>query len=75
MPPLQPPPILPMTPMFRVSTILRTTPQFHEVEQFTSSSPEKKNKIADLTSKIKTKYKRSHPDSSLRVLGRKGCKD
>ena len=41
LPPLQTP-ILPMTPMpIRVPTILRTTPQFHEAEQSTSSSPKK----------------------------------
>ena len=41
LPPLQTP-ILPMTPMpIRVPTILRTTPQFHESEQSTSSSPKK----------------------------------
>ena len=35
-------PILPMTPMpIRVHTVLRTTPQFHEAEQSTSSSPKK----------------------------------
>ena len=46
LPPLQTP-ILPMTPMpIRVPTILRTTPQFHEAEQSTSSSPKKKNKVA-----------------------------
>ena len=75
LPPLQTP-ILPMTPMpIRVPTILRTTPQFHEAEQSTSSSPKKKNKVADLTSKVKAKYKRSHPNSSLRDLERKGYKD
>ena len=75
LPPLQTP-ILPMTPMpIRVPTILRTTPQFHEAEQSTSSSPKKKNKVADLTSEVKAKYERSHPDSSLRDLGRKGYKD
>ena len=67
---------VPMTPMLiRVPTNLRTTPQFHEAEQFTSSSPKKKNKVADLTSKVKAKYKRSHPDSSLRDLERKRSKD
>ena len=75
LPPLQTP-ILPMTPMpIRAPTILRTTPQFHDAEQSTSSSPKKKNKVADLTSKVKAKYKRSHPDSSLRDLERKGYKD
>ena len=75
LPPLQTP-ILPMTPMpIRVPTILRTTPQFHEAEQSTSSSPKKKNIVDDLTSKVKAKYKRSHPDSSLRDLERKGYKD
>ena len=75
LPPLQTP-ILPLTPMpIRVPTILRTTPQFHEAEHSTSSSPKKKNKVADLTSKVKAKYKRSHPDSSLRDLERKGYKD
>ena len=69
-------PILPMTLMpLRVPTILRTTPQFHEAEQSTSSSPKKKNKVADLTSQVKAKYKRSHPDSSLRELERRGYKD
>ena len=59
-----------MTPMpLRVPTILRTTPQFHETEQSTSSSL--KNKVADLTSKVKAKYKRSHPDSSLRNFEKK----
>ena len=68
--------ILPMTPMsIRAPTISRTTPQFHEAEQSTSSSPKKKNKVADLTSKVKAKYKRSHPNSSLRDLERKGYKD
>ena len=72
LPPLQTP-ILPITPMpIRVPTILRTTPQYHEAEQSTSSSPKKKNKVADLTSKVKAKYKRSHPDSSLRDLERRG---
>ena len=75
LPPLQTP-IIPMTPMpIRVPTILRTTPQFHETEQSTSSSSKKKNKIVDLTSKVKAKYKRSHPDCSLRDLERKGYKD
>ena len=75
LPPLQTP-ILPMTPMpIRVPTILRTTPQFLEAEQSTSSSPKKKNKVADLTSKVKAKYKRSHPDSSLRDLERRGYKE
>ena len=64
LPPLQTP-TLPMTPMsIRVPTILRTTPQFHETEQSTSSSPKNKNKV-------KAKYKRSHPDSSLRDLEKK----
>ena len=73
LPPLQTP-ILPMTPMpMRVPTLLRTTPQFHEAEQSTSLSPKKK-KVTDLTSKVKAKYKRSHPDSSLRDL-EKGYKD
>ena len=41
LPPLQTP-ILPMTPMpILVPTILRTTPQFHETKQSTSSSPKK----------------------------------
>ena len=75
LPPLQAP-ILPMTPMpVGVPTILRTTPQFHEAEQFTSSSPKKKNKVADLTSKVRAKYKRFHPESSRRDLGRKDYKD
>ena len=75
MPPLQTA-ILPMTPMpIRVPNVLRTTPQFHQVEQSTSSTPKKKNKVADLTSKVKAKYKRSHPDSSLRDLKRKGYED
>ena len=75
LPPLQTP-LLPMTPMpIRAPTILRTTPHFHEAEQPTSSSPKKKNKVADLTSKVKAKYKRSHPDSSLRDLERRGYKD
>ena len=75
LPPLQTP-ILPMTPMpIRVPTILRTTPHFHEAEQSTSSSPKKKYNVADLTSKVKAKYKRSHPDSSLRDSERKGYKD
>ena len=75
LPPLQTP-ILPMTPMpIRVPTSFRTTPQIHEAEQSTSSSPKTKNNVADLTSKVKTKYKHSHPDSSLRDLGRKGYKD
>ena len=74
LPPLQTP-ILPMTPMpIRAPTILRTTPQFHETEQSTSSLPKKKNKVADFTSKVKAKYERSHPDSSLRDLERKGYK-
>ena len=65
-----------MTPMsIRVPTILRTTPQFHETEQSTSSTPKKKSKVANLTSKVKAKYKRSHPDSSLRELERRGYKD
>ena len=69
-------PILPLTPMpIRVPTILRTTPQFHETEQSTSLSPKKKNKVADITSKVKAKYKRSQPDSSLRDLERKAYKD
>ena len=73
LPPLQTP-IIPMTPMpIRVPTISRTTPQFNETEQSTSSSPKKKkNKVADITSKVKAKYKRTHPDSSLRDLERKG---
>ena len=75
LPPLQTP-ILPLTLMpIRVPTILRTTPQFHEAEQSTSSSPKKKNKVVDLTSKVKAKYKRSHLDSSLRELERRGYKD
>ena len=75
LPPLQTP-ILSMTPMpIRVPTILRTTPQFHEVEQNTSSTSKKKIKVTDLTSKVKAKYKRSHPDSSLRDLERRGYKD
>ena len=75
LPPLQTP-ILPMTPMpIRVPTILRTTPQFHNTEQSTSSSQKKKNKVSDFTSKVKAKYKRSDPDSSLRNLERKGYKD
>ena len=74
--PLLQTPILPLTPMpIRVPAILRTTPQFHEAEQSTSSSPKKKNKVADLTSKVKAKYNRSHPDSSLRDLERKGYKN
>ena len=74
LPPLQTP-IRPMTPMLiRIPTILRTTPQFHEAEQSTSSSPKKKNKVADLTSKVKAKYKCSHPDSSLQKLERRGYK-
>ena len=74
LPPLQTPQ-LPMKPMpIRVPTILRTAPQFHEAEQSTSSSPKKKNKVADLASKVKAKSKRSHPDSSLRDLERKGYK-
>ena len=69
-------PLFSMTPMpIRVPTILRTTPQFHEAEQSTSSSPKKQNKVANLTSKVKAKYKRSHPDSSLRDLERKSYKD
>ena len=65
-----------MTPMpIRVPTILRTTPQFHNTEQSTSSSQKKKNKVSDFTSKVKAKYKRSDPDSSLRNLERKGYKD
>ena len=69
-------PILPMTSMpIRVPTVLRTMPQFHEAEQSSSSSPKKKNIDADLTSKVKTKYKCSHPDSSLRDLERKVYKD
>ena len=45
-------PILPMTSMpIRVPTILMTSPQFHEADQSTSSSPKNKNKVADLTSK------------------------
>ena len=65
-----------MTPMpIRVPTILRTPSQFHEAEQSTSSSSEKKNKVADIASKVKAKYKRSHPVSSLRDFERKGYKD
>ena len=61
-----------MTPMpIRVPTILRTTPQFHNTEQSTSSSQKKKNNVSDFTSKVKAKYKRSDPDSSLRNLERK----
>ena len=57
LPPLQTP-ILAMTPMpFRVP-ISMTTPQFHEAEPSTSSPPKEKNKVADLTSKVKAKYKR-----------------
>ena len=75
LPPLQTP-ILPMTPMpIRVPTILRTTLQFHETEQSTSSLSKKKNKVADLTSKVKAKYERSHPDSALRDLERKEYKN
>ena len=36
---------------------------------------QKEKKVADLTSKVKAKYKRSHPDCSLRDLERKGYKD
>ena len=69
-------PILSLTPLpIRVPTIVRTTPQFQEAEQSTSSSPKKKIKVADITSKVKAKYKRSHPNSSLRDLERKGYKD
>ena len=51
LPPLQTP-ILSMTPMpLRVPTILRTTPQFHEAEQSTSSTSKKKNKVADINQK------------------------
>ena len=75
LPPLQTP-ILSMTPMtIRVPTILRTKPQFYEAEQPTSSSQKKKNKVADLTSKVKAKYKHSHHDSSLWKLERRGLKD
>ena len=42
LPPLQTP-ILPITPMpIRVPFVLRTTPQFHEAEQSTISSPKQK---------------------------------
>ena len=69
LPPLQTP-ILPMP--LCVPTILETTSQFHEADQSTSFSPKKKNKVADLTSKVKAKNKRSAPDSSLWKLERKG---
>ena len=73
--PPQQTPILPMTPMpIRVPTILRTTPQLHEAQQSTSSSPKKKNKVSDFTSKVKAKYKRSDPDSSLRDIERRDIK-
>ena len=49
--PLPQTPILPMTPMpIRVPTNLSTTPQFHEAEKSTSSSPKK---VTDLTSQVK----------------------
>ena len=51
LPPLQTP-ILLLTPMpVRVPTVLRTTPQFHEAEQSTFSSPKKKNKLLILHQK------------------------
>ena len=41
--------ILPMTPMpIRIPTISRTTSQFHEADQSTSSSPKKKAKLLNL---------------------------
>ena len=60
-------PMLPPMPV-RVPTVLRTTSQFHETEQPTSSPPEKWNKVSDFTSKGKAKYKLSDPDSSPRNL-------
>ena len=63
LPPLQTP-ILHMTYAYSCPTILRTTPQFHEVDQ-SISSLKKKNKVSEFTSKVKAKYKRSDPDSSL----------
>ena len=55
LPPLQTP-ILPMTPMhIRVPTILSTTPEFHEDEQSTSSTPKIEKQCG--SSHIKNKSK------------------
>ena len=70
---------LPMTPMPRQPHDLQNPIHYSEPSNSStpsnSTNPTDRGKIAHFATKVKEKYKRNDPNSSLRKLERKGYKD
>ena len=66
---------LPMTPMPELPNPIRNSQPSKLSTPPNSTSASDKGKIAHFVTKVKQKYKRNDPNSSLRKLERKGYKD